>query len=64
MNETINWIKSTDRLPDSEISVLAWCNGDVFMAWRDDETGWHDCASGGVCVVTWWADVVGPEDAA
>ena len=59
-NETITWIRSADALPDAELGVLACNDDDVFMAWRDDDTGWHDCASGGVCVVNWWATVQGP----
>ena len=62
--ETIVWINSHYKLPDADITVLAWSriSGEVFLAWRDDETGWHDCASGGECVVAWWADVGGPTE--
>lgn len=60
MDETIKWCRSTEQLPDAELTVLACHEDQVFLAWRDDEDGWRDCASGGAAVVTWWASVEGP----
>lgn len=30
----MTWIKITDRIPDKDITVLAWCNGAVALACR------------------------------
>lgn len=32
--QSMNWIKITDRMPDKDITVLAWCNGEVALACR------------------------------
>jgi hypothetical protein len=59
--ETLTWQRSTSALPDDELTVLALTHQDeITLAWRD-ESGWHDCGSGGDIAVVAWANVRGPE---
>ena len=64
--ELLEWHDVRSRMPDSDITVLAWVRGadgtaDWCSAWWDGEQ-WIDCASGGVVElqVTHWAQPEGP----
>ena len=52
MAELLEWHDVRSRMPDRDITVLAWVRGadgtsDWCSAWWDGEQ-WIDCASGGV----------------
>ena len=68
MNEVITWRSAKTMPPDADLTVLAFHDHCVFLAYIDahpaDPDGhcWRDCASGGICEVTYWANVHGPRE--
>jgi hypothetical protein len=66
--ETINWIPTTDELPDEGITVLLFNEGDGDPVWPGylDEVSahgyiWRDATGGQLENVTHWAEMpVGP----
>lgn len=62
---TLTWTPVTERLPDSDTTVLVWTRGgEWFAAWYDGEDGWLDAQTAfqmqGNNEVTHWAEPQGP----
>jgi len=64
----VEWVAVTDRMPDSDLTVLICCRDGgepVWMGWWDDDLGqWLAVSGEPVGEVTHWADLpAAPEDA-